>query len=450
MKTALRTLAVEDDAYFLAHLRGILADYGLVETAPDWTTAASLLSAHVYDVVVTDLHLTDGDNPEGLLVLDAARRQGALRLVLTSDTRDEIVGEAYARGAQHVLGKEHVRETLPAYLKGLLHQRHREGWEKTLAERFPTSDLELRERVLRLLSTPWNGRALLLTGPTGTGKSALAKVVAELAFGKSAPFVHLNCSEIPDNLLESELFGHEKGAFTGADQKREGKLKAADGGVLFLDEVGTMSPAMQQKLLKAVEERTFFPVGSSRAVQSRFTLISATCEDLPRKIAAGLFREDLFFRLNGLSLRLPPLAERRDDVELLFRHFQRGSARRFVVLPEALARLRAHAWPGNIRELKQVFTALAEDGGGIIEARHVAALLPASLPPTDGGAGLVNDEIRRHVREHGLRGYFQLVERQLAEEALHRHQGKITSCIRDLRISSSAFYRILQAHQLQS
>ncbi len=446
MKTALRILVVEDDKYFLQHLRDILAHHGTVDAAEDWPTAERLLAGTPYNVVVTDLHLDDGG--EGLRVLDEARRQGALRLVLTSDQRDEVVAEAYARGAQHVLGKKLVAETLPAYLKSLLHQLHREAWEAALDERFPTKDSGLRESILRLLATPWQGRSLLLTGPTGTGKSALGKLLAELLHGDGAPFIHLNCSEIPDNLLESELFGHEKGAFTGADQRREGKLKLADGGVLFLDEVGTMSPAMQQKLLKAIDERTFFPVGAKRAVESRFTLVAATCEDLPRKIAGGLFREDLYFRLTGLTLRLPALSERRDDVEVLLRHFQRQFPRRFVVLPEALERLRSYPWPGNVREFRQAVQTLSEGNQGVVTARHVEALLGTGPAPSSGEAGLVGPEVRRYVAENGLRAYFQEVERQLAQEALERHQGKITSCIRELRISSSAFYRILQAHQI--
>jgi DNA-binding NtrC family response regulator len=447
MQTALRILVVEDDKYFLAHLREILSAFGPVETALDGPTGAALLAAHRYDVVVTDIHL--GEGPAGLEMLDLAQAQGALRLVITSSTDPAIIQAAYQRGAQHVLGKAHAHETVPAYLQGLLHQRHAKALDDIFRHRFPTAHAPLREQVRRLFATPWRDRALLLTGATGTGKSVLGKLVASAVYGDDVPFVHLNCSEIPDNLLESELFGHEKGAFTGAQERRVGKLKLADGGVLFLDEVGTMSAAMQQKLLKALEEKTFYPVGATRPEKSRFTLIAATCEDLPRKIAAGLFREDLYFRIAGLSVHLPPLRERPEDVPLLAGFFQAASPRKYVLLPAALEALAAHAWPGNLRELRQALMNLADGGEGVVDATHVRALLGGAGPsPRSTEQGLVNDEVRRYVAEHGLRGYFHHVEGELAREALQRHQGKITSCFRDLKISSSAFYRILHAHRM--
>ena len=446
MKMALRTLIVEDDKYFLQHLREILTPFGVVETAMDWATAETLLKSNSYDLVVTDIHLDEA--ADGMRVLDEARRQGALRLVLTSSASDEIITEAYARGAQHVLGKQHANETVPAYLKGLLHQQQHRELEDSFQQRFPLSSPQLRAQLNKLLTTPWQGRSLLLTGPTGTGKSLLGKLLAELVHGADAPFVHLNCSEIPDNLLESELFGHEKGAFTGADQRREGKLKLADGGVLFLDEVGTMSPSMQQKLLKAIEEKTFYPVGSNKQVTSRFTLIAATCEDLAKKIVQGTFREDLYFRINGFHVRLPPLKERKEDIHTLIRHFQNSTQRKFVIQPEAIAMLSAHDWPGNIRELKQVMLNLADGGSGVVTIEEVKLQLISALTPQSNASGLLNEDIRHFVRQNGLRDYFQMVEKQLAEETLQRHQGKITSCIKELKISSSAFYRILQAHRL--
>lgn len=439
---------MEDDKYFLLHLREILSDFGPVETATTWVLAQDLLAQNKYDVVVTDLHLQE--SVDGMRVLDEARSQGALRLVLTSSTDETVIQEAYHRGAQHVLGKSHARETVPAYLKGLLQSRTQQHLNEIFESRFPTSDGHLHSQIRHFLTTPWQDRSLLLTGPTGTGKSILGKLIAELVFGTEAPFVHLNCSEIPDNLLEAELFGHEKGAFTGADTRREGKLKLADGGVLFLDEVGTMSQAMQQKLLKAIEEKTFYPIGSNKPEKSKFHLIGATCEDLPKKIRDGFFREDLFFRMSALTLHLPSLRERSTDIPLLVRHFQNASTRKFVLLPEALEVLQRHSWPGNVRELRQVIMNLADGGSGVVGGTEVQRILSKSHPEISEGTGLVNDDIRRHVRDNGLRSYFQHVERLLAEESLRRHDGKITACIRELKISSSAFYRILQGDRPHS
>jgi DNA-binding NtrC family response regulator len=445
MKTTLRILAVEDDKYFLQHLREILSPFGLLETATDWPTAAQLLKNNHFDLVVTDLHLPGG--PEGIQVLDAARTQHAMRIMLTSSDDDALIRLAYAQGAQHVLTKTQAREHLPAFVRSLLTQRDHQKLSRIFAERFPTKDTGLIAEITRLLTSPWQGRSLLITGPTGTGKSVLGKLLAESIAGVGAPFVHINCSEVPDNLLESELFGHEKGAFTGADQKREGKLKAADGGVLFLDEVGTMSPSMQQKLLKAIEEKTFFPVGANKAEKSAFTLITATCENLPEKIRQGTFREDLYFRIAGLNLRLPSLAERKGDIEAFVRFFQQQSPRRFVMTPEASRLMSERHWPGNIRELRQAILALADIGQGVVDVPAMERAL-GETTVIASATGMLNDEIREYVRQHGLRGYFQYIEKELAQEALARHQGKITLCIKELKISSSAFYRILQEHQI--
>lgn len=445
MQPTLRILIVEDDKYFLLQLKEILSPFGVIETAMTWPEAQTLLKNNVYDLIATDLHLPEG--PQGLLVLEMARKQNAMRLMLTSSSDEELISKAYQLGAQHVLTKSQVAQNLPAFIRSLMAQKDLQRLGQFFNDRFPTKSPLLQQEITRLLTSPWQGRSLLITGPTGTGKSVLGKLLAENLMGADAPFIHLNCSEIPDNLLESELFGHEKGAFTGADSKKLGKLKAADGGVLFLDEVGTMSPSMQQKLLKAIEERTFYPVGSTKAEKSSFSLITATCEDIQIKIQQGLFREDLYFRLSGLQLALPALRERSEDIENLVRYFQQQSARRYVLTPEALTLLKVHSWSGNIRELRQTLLSLGDIGTGVVTDKNVKAILIIN-PAASENSGLINAEIRSYIKTHGMRSYFQQVEKEIAQDALIRHAGRITACIKELKISSSAFYRILQENQL--
>lgn len=446
MKTSLRILITEDDKYFSLFLREILSPYGLTDLAQDWPTAEKLLHSNHYDLIVTDLNLPGG--PDGLRVLELAKKQHASRIMITSSEDEELIKKAYRMGAEHVLSKSQVRIHLPEFVKNLLQKNDFNRVDEVFRNRFPTNDEKLKKDISSLLNVPWSGRSLLITGPTGTGKSVLGKILAEKIFGSDAPFVHLNCSEIPDNLIESELFGHEKGAFTGADHKRIGKIKMADGGVLFLDEVATMSPSMQQKLLKAIEEKSFYPVGSSKLEKSAFTLICATCEDLPRKVSLGQFREDLLFRISSLKLHIPPLSERKKDIETFAKLFQSQIPRRIVIENEAFEVLKTSRWPGNLRELKQTIMSLADTVNGVVTADTVRYQLNWGQEAVEHPRGLFNETIKQYILENGLRSYFQEIEREIAKDSIQRHQGKITSCIKELKISSSAFYRILQEHQI--
>ena len=284
---------------------------------------------------------------------------------------------------------------------------------------------------------------LFISGSTGTGKSLLGKLIHDITHPE-APLIHLNCSEISETLLESELFGHEKGAFTGADQKKDGKLKLANGGTLFLDEVATMSLSMQQKLLKALDEKTFYPVGSSTAIKSNFTLISATCEGIFEKVQRKEFREDLYFRLSGFHFHLKSLSERPEDIDLLVRFFQKKSSRRFVVKPEAIEAMKKYSWPGNIRELSKVCERFSQSLTGIVDL----ALVKKTIIPQGHINTLKIEGWENFVQSHGLRSYISHLEKRAVEESMKRNKGKITASIKELKISSSAFYRILQDHQL--
>lgn len=446
MKTSLRILITEDDKYFSLFLREILSPYGTTDLAQDWPIAEKLLLSNHFDLIVTDLNLPSG--PDGLRVLELAKKQHASRIMITSSDDEEMIKKAYRMGAEHVLSKSQVRFHLPEFVKNLLQKNDSQRIEEVFRDRFPTNDERLKKDITSLLNMPWGGRSLLITGPTGTGKSVLGKILAEKIFGTDAPFIHLNCSEIPDNLVESELFGYEKGAFTGADQKRIGKIKMADGGVLFLDEVATMSTSMQQKLLKAIEEKSFYPVGSNKLEKSSFALICATCEDLPRKVSLGQFREDLLFRISSLKLHVPPLSERKNDIETFAKLFQIQLPRRIVIENEAFEVLKANSWPGNLRELRQAIMSLADTAQGVVSAEIVRQKLNRRRNTSENYPGLINEKIKQYILENGLRSYFQEIEREIAKDSIQRHQGKITSCIKELKISSSAFYRILQEHQI--
>jgi DNA-binding NtrC family response regulator len=440
MSNVLSILIIEDDKYARLNLREILRPFGVLDEACDVESALKFLSERTYDLVITDIELGEGS---GVDLISRIVLKGSHCIVVSSYENESVIEKAYALGARHYLAKFKLKDHLPVYIHKLLQEKNAR-FEKFLKEEFITQDPDLISDLRRLTDVNWKDQTLLITGPTGTGKSLLGKLIHELTHAQEK-LVHINCAEIAENLIESELFGHEKGAFTGADQKKDGKLKLANGGTLFLDEVATMPLSMQQKLLKALDEKTFYPVGSSIPIRSNFTLVTATCEDLNAKIQRREFREDLYFRISGFHFDLKPLSQRADDIELLIKNFQQRSSRRFVIKSEAMTALKRHSWPGNVRELIKVCERLSQGSSGVVDNILVNKVLGPTISPSSQ-----NSSWKEHVHQYGLRDYITQIEKQAVEDALKRHGGKITACIKDLKISSSAFYRILQEHRIQS
>ena len=439
MKSNLSILIIEDDKYARLNLREILGPFGILDESADTETAFVKLKDNFYDIVITDIELGDGS---GVDIIPTIIRKGSHCIVVSSYEHEDVIEKAYALGASHYLSKFKLRDQLPVYIHKFL-QTKSARFEKFLNEEFITQDPETIQELRRLCEINLKNQNLFISGATGTGKSLLGKLIHDITH-PDAPLVHLNCSEISETLLESELFGHEKGAFTGADHKKDGKLKLANGGTLFLDEVATMPLSMQQKLLKALDEKTFYPVGSSTPIRSDFTLISATCEGILEKVQRKEFREDLYFRLSGFHFHLKSISERPDDVELLIKFFQKKSSRRFVIKTEAIEAMKKYSWPGNVRELSKVCDRFSQSLSGIVDLNLVKkTIIPQgqiTIPKVEGWED--------YVQNHGLRSYITNLEKRAVEESMKRNKGKITACIKELKISSSAFYRILQDHQL--
>ena len=236
---------------------------------------------------------------------------------------------------------------------------------------------------------------VLITGESGTGKELVARAIYQHGPRAKAPFLALNCAAIPENLLESELFGHEKGAFTGADRRRIGKFEQCNGGTIFLDEIGDMPLALQAKVLRLLQEQAFERVGGNETIRTDVRLIAATHRDLKAWSAEGKFRPDLYYRLSVFTIHLPPLRERGDDLPLLVQHYLRRFSRELgrevrEIAPEALERLRSYSWPGNIRELQSVLKQALLRASGTV-------LLPAFLPEPLGGSGEAPPMSREHA-----------------------------------------------------
>ena len=359
--------------------------------------AAKRLSEETFDALVTDLRMPELDGL-GLLALARKVSPGCPVIVMTAYSAVETAIDAIRQGAYHYLTKPFKVDELALFLARALDEARvrREAFalRKALGDRFDISNVigesVAMQEVCDLVARVADATApVLIVGETGTGKGLIARAIHAHGSRASAPFVSINCAAIPDTLLETELFGHVKGAFTGATANRPGLLKEADGGTLLLDEIAETSPALQAKLLHVLESGTVRAVGASKEQPIDTRILAATHRDLRARIADGTFREDLMYRLDVVTIEIPPLRHRRGDIPGLVEHFFAQSIAKHPRSPvkrlshEALQRLFEHAWPGNVRELEHVVERLVLLG----RAEEVAASeLPAAVGAPKGQA----------------------------------------------------------------
>jgi DNA-binding NtrC family response regulator len=365
---SVRILVVDNDAEMVSLLKREFAEQGwTIEEATSGAAALEALARDDIDVVLTDLVM---DGVDGLALLrEAQRLEKPPRLILmTAFGSLETAIEAIRAGAYDYLTKPFkLPEATLAVARALDDRRLREENRRLRVEveaRFAFDNIIGRSKAMQRVfeqvkAMAGSDASVLLTGESGTGKELVARAIHHNSPRKDGPFVAVNCAAIPETLLESELFGHEKGAFTGADRKRRGLFAEASGGTMLLDEIGDLSPILQAKLLRVLQDRTVRPLGGADEVRVDVRILSATHRDLPALIADGSFREDLYYRLAVLPLRLPSLRERGEDILLLANHFLRRAADGLGKPvegfdDEARAWLLRHRWPGNVRELENV------------------------------------------------------------------------------------------------
>src|SRR5262245_55878307 len=358
-------LLVEDEASLRQVVAEQLADRGYqVQQAASGEDAVVRLADFAYDIVITDLRLPGID---GSAVVEAAvaRYPDIIAIVITGYGTVKDAVEVIKRGAKDFVSKPFQIDELLHALDSALEQRRLKSenayLRAQLEERYTFEGIVGRSRAMehlfQLLETvAATNSTILVTGETGTGKEVVARAIHHNSPRRIHRFVALNCSAIPETLLEAELFGHVRGAFTGAVGNRQGRLEQAHKGTLLLDEVGTMSAALQMKLLRVLQEREFERVGDSHTTKVDVRVIAATNSELHRMVIDGQFREDLYYRLNVIPVQLPPLRERKEDIPLLVQHFldtlRAGAPAPVTVSQEAMRRLMAFSWPGNVRQLE--------------------------------------------------------------------------------------------------
>jgi two-component system response regulator HydG len=447
-----RILVVDDKPNMRSLFAKILRDVGEVVTADGGRRALELLEQAHFDVVISDIRMPDIDGQE---LLRRVREMEAPPefILMTAYATVETAVAALRLGAYDYLTKPFDPDDARAVVQRALSRRgvgdvaarqesHPDGWHGLVGR-----SAKMQALFALLSKVTATDASILLLGESGTGKELLARAIHGSSPRASKRFVPVNCAAIPANLMESELFGYAKGAFSGAATARGGLFEEADGGTLFLDEIGDMRRALQAKLTRALEERAIRRIGEAHERPVNVRIISATHRNLPALVAQGAFREDLFYRLNTCMVNVPPLREREGDILLLAEHFlqlQSSAGRSFELTPSASSALLAHTWPGNVRELRSAIERAAivsEDG------RLTRATLPAEVVKhVEGTADVAPDNLSelsyreaiQRLRTEGVRRYLEAV--------LKRFNGNVTAAADHADVERESFYRLCRQH----
>lgn len=442
-------LVVEDEELMRTILRQLLEDEGYnVLTANSAETALELFPSNNVSVTITDIKMSGMD---GLDLLDKLKSidESAIVIIITAYSSVDSAIAALRKGAYDYVTKPFVNEDLIQTVKNAIQTKElfneNRVLKRELNKRYSFSEIignsEALQSVFRIVEKVADTNVnVLIQGESGTGKELIARALHFQSSRTSKPFLAVNCGALPENLLESELFGHTKGSFTGATTDKKGLFRSADGGTLFLDEIGEMPQPLQVKLLRALQEHEVTPIGSAKAIKFDARIIAATNKDLEKEVAENKFREDLFYRLDVVEINLPPLRDRREDIPLLVKHFITKSAQaqnsaEKQITKEALSTLVNYRWQGNIRELQNAIERafiLSEDK---IDIEY--------LPPRIQNGSESSFEIRD---PEGIRLTLEEMERRYILEILNSVNKDKTSAAEILGIDLSTLYRKLKKY----
>jgi two-component system nitrogen regulation response regulator NtrX len=448
-------LVVDDEAGVRASLTGILADESYeVEAVGSGEQCLAAVGARRFDLVLLDVWLPGADGLETLARLRESDPELPVVMISGHGTIETAV-RAVRLGARDFVEKPLSLDKTLLAVRNALQQRRLEAEVRTLRRQLDQRYVmvgespalqALRAEIAR--AAPSNGRALIF-GENGTGKELVARSIHAQSRRARGPFVEVNCAAIPDELIESELFGHTRGAFTGALATRKGKFELADGGTLFLDEIGDMSLKTQAKVLRALQEQRIEPVGGAGSVAVDVRVIAATNKDLEEEIRRGTFRDDLYFRLNVIPFDVPPLRERREDIPVLARHFVEALSaehgrRPKTLTPEALDVLSRLPWPGNVRELRNTIERLViMTPGDAIEPRHLPSSLLEALPAEASPAAAASS-----LESSSLAAAREEFERQFILRRYRQCGGNMSRTAEALGVERSNLYRKMKAYGL--
>lgn len=464
----LKFLVVEDSKLINLGLTAKLEKSGSVVSCFSREDALSVLSSRnrLFDIAFIDLDLEY--ELAGLDVLKSVIQKNIYAVILTGREENTIVESAYKIGCHDYLNKPFNQEDLGLIFNRFKFHNNKNEVMKFLSASFQTSSDAYAKQLEAINQFITSDRPLYISGETGVGKTFLAKSIHQFLFSdKEVPFIHLNCAEVPPNLIESEIFGHKKGAFSGADKDKQGLMKLANNGILFLDEISTMPMETQQKFLKSIEEKCFYPLGSEKLERSNFKLISATCENLEEIVQIGKFRKDLYYRIMGIVVKVPPLRERKNDIPLLINKLIKNSKRKVFIPQDVLNALESYWWPGNIRELNNLITIFMTKENGLIsmndvpdhvlensDSKHFNATKITTVAidnsckndnrevdAVNTNATLLTDRQIEYVSNNGLIKFIEKLEQEIVDIFFQKNNFKVRKTVEQLKISNSVFYK---------
>jgi len=458
-----RILVVEDEQAIRLALKGLLKREGYeVELAEDGEAALATLDAQTFDLVLTDLAL--GRGADGMAVLERAKslRSETAVVMITAHGSEKIAVLAMKAGAEDYIPKPFDNDEIRVVVRRALDRYRLEREHRLLLERvqreFGFENIignspgmrRVYETIQKVAETDLT---VLIRGESGTGKELVAQAIHNTSGRRNRPFVAVNCAAISKELVESELFGHEKGAFTGADQRRQGRFELADGGTIFLDEIGDMAADTQAKVLRVLQEQKFERVGGGPSVEVDVRVVAATHRNLEEEVKEGRFREDLYYRLKVVQVELPPLRERSEDLPSLCERFlaqvaDRLSREKKSLSPAAMSRLLKHAWHGNVRELRNVLeqAAVLSSGDEIEESDLQLGPSPSPQDATSAVSALATDATFADAKKLVIEGF----EREFLLSALRKNDGNVSQTAREIGMVRQSLQQKIRELDLRS
>ena len=436
MQTELKILLVEDDLYTQSVSKRILSRFGKVEAASTKEEAQNLLKANIYDVAFLDLNLHG--KLDGINLIKITQDHKAYPVVVSGETEKAIIQKSLQTGAKDYLLKPFDDQKLDSVISRYFLNKKEMGLLQRIRKVFVTRNEKQAKELSKIVNLSISDKPIFIDGETGTGKRVVAHLIEDTLGCEN--FIEVNCSQFIGDTTRSELFGHKAGSFTDANADKIGLLQKAHGGIIFLDEIHALPLEVQRLLLKALEEKVFYPVGSNIPVKSDFRIIAATCENIHALISEGKFREDLFARISTFEIKLSPLRERPEDILPLFDHFISKLPFQMLITEESQKILQSYSWPRNTREVQDLLENWVVNGHRLITPELIPQKIRENRPTPSKVFSQLHLDM---VEDMGMRDFMTFFKKELIQEFIKQNNGSIRQAAKKIGIAPSTISELM-------